>query len=189
MTRGFDPPDTPYGPGHRGVDLAAAPGTPVLAAGPGVVGYVGVLAGRGVVTVVHAAGLRTTYEPVHPVVRHGRHVLAGTVVGTLEAGHVGCPAPACLHWGLLRGRTYLDPLSLLRRGPVRLLPRADPPTRRDGPPRNLSDGATSIPRPDTGTTLRPAVGEPSRPDPNPNLIAAGLAAAGAFAMSRRRPPW
>lgn len=67
VTRGFDPPDGPYRPGHRGVDLAAGPGTPVLAAGAGVVGYAGVLAGRGVVTVVHPGdGLRTTYEPVHP---------------------------------------------------------------------------------------------------------------------------
>jgi hypothetical protein len=47
----------------------------------------------------------------------------GQVIGTLQAGHAGCPAPACLHWGLKRGETYLDPMLLLHHGPVRLLPR------------------------------------------------------------------
>ncbi|MYR91984.1 M23 family peptidase, partial [Streptomyces sp. SID685] len=40
-------------------------------------------------------------------------------------GH--CGASTCVHWGLLRGGTYLNPLSLLPpwllgRGPSRLLP-------------------------------------------------------------------
>src|SRR5689334_2878317 len=32
VTRAFDPPADPYGPGHRGVDLSGAPGDAVLAA-------------------------------------------------------------------------------------------------------------------------------------------------------------
>jgi murein DD-endopeptidase MepM/ murein hydrolase activator NlpD len=43
--------------------------------------------------------------------------------GRLVAGHPGCPAVACLHWGLRRGDAYLDPLTLLGLGRVRLLPR------------------------------------------------------------------
>jgi murein DD-endopeptidase MepM/ murein hydrolase activator NlpD len=118
----FRPPATRYGAGHRGVDLTADPGTPVLAAGDGVVGFAGMLAGRGVVTVVHGA-LRTTYEPVEPGVSVGQVVRAGDALGTLAAGHTGCPvATACLHWGLRRGEDYLDPLSLLRRQRSRLLP-------------------------------------------------------------------
>ena len=54
--------------------------------------------------------------------RRGAAVSRGRVLGRLLGGHAGCPWPACLHWGLRRGETYLDPLSLLRRGPVRLLP-------------------------------------------------------------------
>lgn len=127
VTRRFDPPATPYGPGHRGVDLAAAPGAVVRTAGSGVVSYAGVLAGRGVVVVRHGGGLRTTYEPVVATVAVGQPVRAGDALGGIVAGHRGCPAPACLHWGLVQGRHYLDPLSLLGAGQVRLLP-LDRPT-------------------------------------------------------------
>ncbi|MBI3689072.1 MAG: M23 family metallopeptidase [Actinobacteria bacterium] len=122
VTRRFDPPTTPYGRGHRGVDLAASTGAPVLAVGGGVVGYAGPVAGRGVVTVLHPDGLRTTYEPVLAGLRPGQPVKRGDELGTVLPGHPGCPRPACLHWGLLRGDVYLDPLSLVGRRPVRLLP-------------------------------------------------------------------
>ena len=122
VVRAFDPPPAPWLPGHRGVDLAAWPGAVVSAAGAGVVLHAGVLAGRGVVTVAHPGGLRTTYEPVDPVVVVGQPVVAGERLGTVDAGHPGCRAPACLHWGLRRGETYLDPLALLGVGRVRLLP-------------------------------------------------------------------
>ncbi|MEV4413491.1 M23 family metallopeptidase [Catellatospora sp. NPDC049609] len=118
----FDPPPQPWLPGHRGVDLAADPGTPVLAASAGTVVYAGRLAGRGVVSVDHPGGLRTTYEPVDAVVKAGQQVAAGQPLGTLAPGHPGCPAAACLHWGLRRGREYLDPLAVLGLGRVRLLP-------------------------------------------------------------------
>jgi len=143
VTRRFDPPDTDYGPGHRGVDLAAGAGTPVLAAGDGTVAYAGMLAGRGVVSVVHGE-LRTTYEPLSPLVRPGQRVNAGDVLGRLTAGHPGCPAAACLHWGLLHGRTYRDPLTLLGRGPVRLLPLS----AEGSPPRTLPGPGAARAQPD-----------------------------------------
>jgi murein DD-endopeptidase MepM/ murein hydrolase activator NlpD len=123
VVRGFDPPAQPWLPGHRGVDLAAEPGASVLAAGPGRVRFAGRVAGRGVVSVDHAGGLRTTYEPVTAVVRAGDRVRTGDRLGTLAAGHRGCPS-GCLHWGLRRGEVYLDPLALLGLGRVRLLPLA-----------------------------------------------------------------
>ena len=122
VTRPFEEPASPYGPGHRGADLAGAPGSVVLAAGDGVVVFAGMVAGRPVVSVEHAGGLRTTYEPVQPLVAAGQTVARGSPLGVLAAGHAGCPASACLHWGLRRGETYLDPLSLLKPPRVRLLP-------------------------------------------------------------------
>ena len=122
VTRGFDVSAGPYAAGHRGVDLAGATGAPVLAAGDGVVVFAGVVAGRPVVSVDHADGLRTTYEPVQPAVAAGQRVSRGQPLGVLEPGHAGCPVEACLHWGLRRGGTYLDPLLLLRPPRVRLLP-------------------------------------------------------------------
>jgi len=122
VTRPFQPPPEPWLAGHRGVDLGAEPGVPIRAAGPGVVVFAGVVAGRPVVSVDHPGGLRTTYEPVSPLVRAGQAVRAGTVLGTLLAGHPGCPVAACLHWGLRQGDAYLDPLALFGLAQVRLLP-------------------------------------------------------------------
>ena len=122
VSRPFEQPPTPYAAGHRGVDLVGAPGRPVLAAGAGVVVFAGMVAGRPVVSVDHADGLRTTYEPVQPVVAAGQPVARGSPLGLLVGGHTGCPVEACLHWGLRRGETYLDPLVLLRPPRVRLLP-------------------------------------------------------------------
>jgi murein DD-endopeptidase MepM/ murein hydrolase activator NlpD len=123
LVRRFDPPPQPWLPGHRGADLAAPAGTAVRAAGAGSIVFAGRIAGRGVVSVAHPGGLRTTYEPVlvedH---RLGDRVTAGEPIGTLVPGHPGCPAAACLHWGLRRGGDYLDPLTLLGLGRVRLLP-------------------------------------------------------------------
>jgi murein DD-endopeptidase MepM/ murein hydrolase activator NlpD len=126
VVRRFDPPPRPWLAGHRGVDLAAAPSALVRAAGGGTVVFAGEIAGRGVVSVAHAGGLRTTYEPVTATVAVGDHLGPGDPVGVLAAGHPGCPAPACLHWGLRRDDLYLDPLALLGLGRVRLLPLAGP---------------------------------------------------------------
>ncbi len=147
VVRAFDPPPRPWLAGHRGVDLAAAGaaavdadadaaandndgvagppvpgGVRVLSAGSGDVVFAGTIAGRGVVSVAHRNGLRTTYEPVVPLVHSGQRVVAGDVLGILVAGHPGCPVSACLHWGLRRGDIYLNPLALLRLGRFRLLP-------------------------------------------------------------------
>jgi murein DD-endopeptidase MepM/ murein hydrolase activator NlpD len=81
------------------------------------------LAGRGVVVVDHG-GVRTTYEPVSASVQVGDVVTRGDVIGTLQRGSSHCFPSACLHWGLRRGGTYLDPLTLVGAGPVRLLPLA-----------------------------------------------------------------
>lgn len=121
VVRPFDPPDSPYGAGHRGVDLLGAVGQPVLAALPGTVTYAGSLAGRGVVVVDHGP-TRTTYEPVAASLPVGSEVGAGAVVGALQLGGSHCFPRACLHWGWLEGETYLDPLRLVGAGPVRLLP-------------------------------------------------------------------
>jgi murein DD-endopeptidase MepM/ murein hydrolase activator NlpD len=121
----FDPPAHDWLPGHRGVDLLAFGGDAVRAAGPGVVVFAGPVGGRGVVTVLHDDGRRTTYEPVAPEVGIGDVVDGGQVIGRVHegAGHCG-ELPSCLHWGLLRGEDYLDPMRLMRPGRPTLLPGA-----------------------------------------------------------------
>jgi murein DD-endopeptidase MepM/ murein hydrolase activator NlpD len=117
----FDPPDTRWGAGHRGVDLRGSPGQPVRAALGGRISFAGSLAGRGVVVVDHGA-TRTTYEPVEAAVSVGDNVTAGEGIGRLQLGGSHCFPAACLHWGWRDGDTYLDPLTLVGAGPVRLLP-------------------------------------------------------------------
>jgi murein DD-endopeptidase MepM/ murein hydrolase activator NlpD len=126
VMRVFDAPSPNWNRGHRGVDLAGTPGQPVYAAAAGTVVFAGELAGRPLVSIAHPGGLRTSYEPVRPSVRVGQLVATGAVLGELVAGHAGCAATACLHWGAMWGPAsradYVDPLGLLASTPIRLKP-------------------------------------------------------------------
>jgi murein DD-endopeptidase MepM/ murein hydrolase activator NlpD len=122
IQRRFEQPRDQWSPGHRGVDLLAAAGQPVLSAGEGVVAFSGVVANRGVITIRHPGGLRTSYEPIDERLRAGTIVHRGDRIGLIgpAAGH--CVPLTCLHWGAISGRAYLDPLSLLGFGRPILLP-------------------------------------------------------------------
>ncbi|WOC14499.1 hypothetical protein MP11Mi_36210 [Gordonia sp. MP11Mi] len=98
----------------------------MLAARAGTVHFAGLVAGKPTVSIRHGDGVLTTYEPVIARVRRGEHVGRGQVIGVLAAGHEGCRAAACLHWGARRGSgrdaVYLNPLGLLGVLRVRLKP-------------------------------------------------------------------
>lgn len=186
VLRGWEPPPTPWAAGHRGVDLAAAARATVRAAVSGRVTFAGTVAGRGVLTIeLSRSGrppLRTTYEPVHATVRKGARVGAGRPVAVLQRGPFHCRGP-CLHWGLRRGKTYLDPLTLLpapmlRTGPSRLLPVIGVPVPR-GPDPHGPDlmGAA---RPD----LAPAREAATTPAGAALTGAVALAAAAVWALGR-----
>lgn len=118
----FDAPEERWGPGHRGIDLGTARGEPVRAVDAGEVTHRGRIADRGTVTVTHANGVRSTYEPVDSAVRVGDRVRRGETIGRVgdEPGH--CAPAACLHLGAKRGPTYLDPLGFFGARRVVLLP-------------------------------------------------------------------
>jgi murein DD-endopeptidase MepM/ murein hydrolase activator NlpD len=110
LLRPFTAPATPYGPGHRGVDLAAQPDDPVRAALPGVVTFAGEVARRGWVTVDHGGGLETTYGALDPrALTAGERVEAGQLLGRLAAG------AGHLDWGARLHGDYIDPLRLFGR--------------------------------------------------------------------------
>ena len=68
----FDPPGSPYGAGHRGIDIAAPLGSEVRAAASGVVAFAGPVAGALYVSIDHPDGVRSTYSWVGAVlVRRG----------------------------------------------------------------------------------------------------------------------
>lgn len=145
VVSGFDPPETRWGRGHRGVDLGSRAGQVVRSALPGRISFASPLAGRGVVVVDHGA-TRTTYEPVVADVRVGDRVAAGQPIGRLETRGSHCLPAACLHWGWRRGETYLDPLGLVGGGPVRLVPIAG---LGPGPPGTSGVGSRVVRAPPT----------------------------------------
>jgi len=120
--RPFEQPRSQWSHGHRGVDLVAVVGQPVLSAGEGVVAFSGVVAGRGVITVRHSGGLRTSYEPIDMRLTSGAPVRRGARIGVVSATAGHCVPLTCLHWGAISGQTYRDPLSLLGFGRPILLP-------------------------------------------------------------------
>jgi len=162
VLRTFYPPATPWGAGHRGVDIRAGPGTAVRAAAPGKVAFSGQVGGTAVVVVQLAGDLRTTYEPVRGSLPVGAAVTAGTRLGTLSGALPHCPT-GCLHWGLLAGDVYLDPLSLLprpllRSAPSRLLPLGTPIGNGAGYDSRADSGHTSELGPGSGSGSGPRSG-------------------------------
>jgi murein DD-endopeptidase MepM/ murein hydrolase activator NlpD len=122
VVRPFEPPNRRWEPGHRGVDLLASAGQEVRSPEAGEVAFASSIAGRGVVVVRHGGGLRSTFEPVRGSVPVGTKVAKGEAIGRLTDDRSHCAPLTCLHWGVVRGRDYLDPLAFLGRTPVVLLP-------------------------------------------------------------------
>ncbi len=121
VTRHFIPPPEPWQAGHRGVDLAVRPGNEVLSPADGVVTFVGMVAGRPVLSIGHEGGLVSSFEPVKSTLTKGARVERGQSVGT-PAGPPHCPF-ACIHWGVRRDGQYVNPLNYVTdRRPSVLLP-------------------------------------------------------------------
>jgi murein DD-endopeptidase MepM/ murein hydrolase activator NlpD len=116
MIRGFEAPGSPYGPGHRGIDIATAFGTPVLAPADGEVTFAGWVAGARFVTIDHGDGIRSTSSWLSDVaVRRGDLVARGQVIGRSGHGHAEVATPH-LHFGVRIHGEYVDPMLLL--GPL-----------------------------------------------------------------------
>lgn len=114
VSEGFRPPAHTWSAGHRGVDYATTAGTQVRSIGPGVVVFVGKIAGKPVISIEHSTlGLKSTYEPVVASVREGEQVVAGDSIGVIS-GVGGHCAGACLHLGLKAPGVghYRNPLEL-----------------------------------------------------------------------------
>jgi murein DD-endopeptidase MepM/ murein hydrolase activator NlpD len=110
---GFDPPASPYGSGHRGIDIATPVGTEVVAPAAGVVAFAGPVGGRLFLTIDHGGGVESTYSWLSSlVVRRGDEVAAGQPIARSGEGHPGDPI-AHLHVGVRLDDVYVDPLDYL----------------------------------------------------------------------------
>lgn len=110
VVRAFDPPETDYGAGHRGIDVAAPAGSAVASPGDGVVRFAGPVGGRPVVSIDHGGGLVSSFEPVDSSVVAGARVERGQRIGVLLTGHAG---GSRLHLGVRLHGAYVDPLPML----------------------------------------------------------------------------
>jgi murein DD-endopeptidase MepM/ murein hydrolase activator NlpD len=116
VLRGFDPPDSPFGSGHRGIDIAASLGSPVRAPAAGRVSFAGPVGGRFFLTIDHGGGLESTYSWLDALIaRRGELVTRGQLIGRSGTGHSGAGVPH-LHLGVKLFDVYVDPLDYL--GPV-----------------------------------------------------------------------
>lgn len=182
VERGFDG-GRPYAAGHRGVDLAAAPGTPVRAACGGPVVFAGRIGSSGGIVTLRCGPWRVTHMPLATISARGS-VRRGAVIGTAARSR----AHRGLHLGVRREGVpfgYVDPLRFLAgasgpaplaraRRPARRIVRPPPP----GPPRRL----VRAPRP------RPAraPAQPFAPWPAWAGLALVLAGAGLRLRWKRR---
>lgn len=114
VLRDFDLPPEPWLSGHRGVDLEVSAGNAkIRAPADGTVSFVGWVVDRPVLTVAHAGGLRSSFESVRSDLSKGDTVSQGDVIGKpAEPPHCGAEAE-CVHWGVRRGETYVNPLQFV----------------------------------------------------------------------------
>jgi murein DD-endopeptidase MepM/ murein hydrolase activator NlpD len=113
VIRGFDPPASTFGSGHRGIDIAAGVGFPVRAPAAGKVSFAGPVGGRLFLTIDHGAGLESTYSWLDALIaRRGDPVSRGQLIGRSGSGHPGAGVPH-LHFGVKLLDVYVDPLDYL----------------------------------------------------------------------------
>ena len=100
---------------NSGIDIKAASGTPVKAAGPGEVLYQGWLRGFGQVVIIdHGGDLSTVYAHLGGTsVREGAVVKAGTVIG--RVGNTGTDSEYGLHFEVRKKGSAQNPMNYLRR--------------------------------------------------------------------------
>ena len=99
---------------HTGIDWAGAAGTPILAAGNGVITEIGRKGGNGnYVRIRHANGYETAYSHMLKFasgLRPGSKVAQGDVIGYI--GTTGLSTGAHLHFEILINSSFVDPMSI-----------------------------------------------------------------------------
>ena len=103
-------PATPYGPGHRGIDIDVDQSDRLLyAPADGVVHFSGIVVDRVLMSIEHAGGVLSSYEEVTTTLVAGDPVEKGQVIGQVHATHCQ-PESRCLHVGVRVGGEYVSPL-------------------------------------------------------------------------------
>jgi murein DD-endopeptidase MepM/ murein hydrolase activator NlpD len=113
IVQGYDPPDDLYGAGHRGIDIAAPPGSVVVAPDDGVVSFAGPVGGRLFLSIDHGGGVVSTSSFLTSLlVRKGDTVVRAQPVASTGWGHAAATVPH-LHFGVRLDGEYVDPFAYL----------------------------------------------------------------------------
>jgi hypothetical protein len=156
----------PYASGqHRGIDIAAPIGTPVVAAAGGDVRFAGTAGSSGLTISIRTGdGYDTSYLHLSSAaVRAGAHVSAGERIGAVGISGTRSATAPHLHFGVRDAGTrhaYHDPLNFLP--PPAGAPRPSPPASAPAP----------APRPARPVTVRPPA-PASRAAPRPEAVRPG----------------
>lgn len=113
----FRAPAHAYGPGHRGIDIAAA--GELRAPADGVIAFRGVVVDRPVITIDHGNGLITTFEPATSGLAPGTAVHRGDVVAVTATG--GHATVGTVHLGVRWNGAYINPMLLFGGAPRAVL--------------------------------------------------------------------
>lgn len=114
VLRDFDKPAQKWSAGHRGVDLALGQSFQVRSPAAGRVVFSGQVVDRKVLTVEHADGRKSSFEPVTEALPAGTEVAAGQVIAQVDDEVPHCEPEPCLHWGVREGPDdYVNPLLFL----------------------------------------------------------------------------
>jgi hypothetical protein len=135
VVRGFDTRAGPYGPGHRGIDIAASAGELVRAPTAGRVVFAGQVAGTNWVSLLVAPGVLVTLGPLLDPAATADRIRLRTPVGRVGPGHSTPPVGRAasgreevpLHLSVRVDGIYVDPLAyLVDRPRPRLAPLSTP---------------------------------------------------------------
>lgn len=116
---------------HLGVDYAASTGTPVWAAGDGVVKFAGRKGPNGNLVVIRHGGAETFYAHLHrikPGIRPGKRVKQRELIGFV--GSTGRSTGPHLHFGLKKKGRFVDPAGELN-GPGLKMSAAELPAYKE----------------------------------------------------------
>jgi hypothetical protein len=109
-------PMTEYGEGHRGIDLPAQIGDPVLSPASGQISFSGKVGYRNVVSIRFGNSFTASLEPVCSDLVEGTQVLMGEVIGIVcepDLKYLWHCEQTCLHFGTRSDAGYFSPLALI----------------------------------------------------------------------------